>query len=120
MFYLLLACAKAPDETPSIEDSCAYDTGETDSALSLEGDPDCGLEIFTADCTGCHGTTGEGTKEAGPPLADHVVNHTDAELLAVMVIGTDDMPAADLTQQGFADVLSWMRLTFGDYNGTGH
>ena len=121
MFPLLLACTASPiDETGTPqEQTCTYDTGEDESALSLEGDPDCGAEIFSTDCTGCHGAAGEGT-EQGPELAEHVVSHTDAELLAVLVIGTDTMPPSGLTQQGYADVLSWLRLTFGEYNGTGH
>ena len=121
VLLVMFACTGAvPSETGLPESvACAYDTGEADPALSLEGDPGCGAEIFAADCTGCHGVSGEGT-DLGPALAEHVVNHTDAELLSVLVIGTDSMPPSGLTQQGYADVLAWLRQTFGEYNGTGH
>ncbi|MFT5683163.1 MAG: mono/diheme cytochrome c family protein [Myxococcota bacterium] len=122
MFLTLLACFP-PDGTetgiPSTPAACSYDTGETESALSLDGDPDCGAEIFVADCTGCHGASGEGT-EQGPGLSEHVQGHSDAALLAVLVLGTDEMPAAELTQQGYADVLAHLRATFGEYTDTTH
>ncbi len=40
--------------------------------------------------------------------------HSDAELLAMMVLGADGMPPVELTQQGYADVIAWLRLTFGE------
>ena len=46
--------------------------------------------------------------------------HTDAELLLVMIAGQDDMPPQGLGPQENADVLAWMRVTFGDYDGHGH
>lgn len=103
-----------------LEPTCdERDQGEGSSPFDLESDIACGLETFEADCAVCHGASGEGT-DAGPELSEHVVNHTDEQLVFLILAGTDDMPAQDLTPQQSADVLAWLRDAFGPYNGEGH
>jgi mono/diheme cytochrome c family protein len=123
---LVLACSgpdsvdTAPGDTADpIVDACAYDMDTDTTPLLLEGNVDCGAMIFERDCAGCHGPTGEGTDQ-GPALEEHIQGHSDIELLAVVVVGAGDMPPSGLPPQGSADVLAWLRATFGEYTDTTH
>ncbi len=130
MLLVILACQTdaSPDTGAAPTEACLDDTTQSESALTLEGDPDCGAVaetpgetagsdcgavLFAADCAGCHGESGGGS-DLGPALAGPVAMHSDAELLAMMVLGADGMPPVELTQQGYADVIAWLRLTFGE------
>ena len=109
------------DDTATAEDEgCgpATDPG-TLSPLDIDGDPACGEPIFQMRCAGCHGTDGQGA-DPGPAIGEHVVAHTDEELLFVLLVGQDDMPPQGLGNRENAHVLAWLRATFGAYNGTGH
>lgn len=64
----------------------------------------------------CHGPDGLGT-DLGPSLLEHVHCHTDAELLMVLTGQRPKMPDPGLGPQQLADVLVWLRETYGDYTG---
>ena len=51
---------------------------------------------------------------------DHVPNHTDEELIFVLLAGSGDMEPIDIDNHSAAHVLSWLRAEYGDYNGEGH
>ena len=133
-FLVLLACADkgandsaangGADEPAGGDDTAEVECGPANdpdvlSALDIEGDPTCGEPIYMLHCAGCHGTDGGGA-EPGPAIGDHVVSHTDEELLFVLLVGQDEMPAQGLGNRENAHVLAWLRDTFGEYNGTGH
>lgn len=65
-------------------------------------------------CFECHDGTGHGTKW-GPALAQRVPRRTDDELAATIRGGKGKMPAfrAKLTDSEIAQIVSWLRATFG-------
>ncbi len=87
------------------------DTENYDSILSLTGDEATGAEIYSSNCSGCHGASGEGV--SGPSLIEHVPEHSDEAILGVVLNGEEEMPAFDLEDQEAADLLAYLRATFG-------
>ncbi len=67
MLLVILACQTdaSPDTGAAPTEACLDDTTQSESALTLEGDPDCGAVLFAADCAGCHGESGGGS-DLGP------------------------------------------------------
>lgn len=125
---LLLALTACAGE-PAPKDSAPQDTApqcelgdEGVNPLNLTGVPYCGEQAFFDGCRGCHGSDGRGAAPnvEGTDLAEHVPAHGDVELIAVFFAGTGDMPPQELGSQEAADVLSWLRREFGDYDGSGH
>ncbi len=85
---------------------------DPDDILALDGDPAAGAEVFASRCARCHGDDGRGT-ERGPDLAEEVPDASDEDLVDQIVNGGWDMPAIDVTDQEAADVLAFLRETFG-------
>lgn len=100
---LLVGCAdKGGDDTAG--DRIA-------DVLALTGDEANGEALF-ADCTGCHGSDGSGG--SGPSLVEEVPEKSSEEILEYVIYGEDDMPAFDSwTDQELADLLAYLRATFG-------
>jgi hypothetical protein len=119
----LLACAgdTVTDSVPTdTAPECVYDgSDEGASPFVLDGSRWCGGELFVAHCVSCHGEGGTGT-DLGPDLGGHVPYHTDLEVLSVVIIGQGDMPAQSTSPQQNANLLSWLRDTFGEYLGETH
>lgn len=114
---LLLACGgsdgDSSDSSPPV-DPCAVAAGtEQDTILEIEGHAECGAEVYAAMCSACH-------VENAVDLVDHVPNHTDEQLIYVLLAGSGDMPSIDIDNHSAAHVLSWLRDQYGDYNGEGH
>ncbi len=124
-FLVLLACGAegttadtaAPGDTAP---DCVYDgSDEGESPFVLDGSAWCGGEVFATACAGCHGDDGSGT-DLGADLSGHVPYHTDLEVLSVVINGQGEMPAQDTSPQQSADLLAWLRATFGEYTGETH
>lgn len=85
----------------------------------LAGNPSAGAAAYSEHCQGCHGEDGKlGAAEGvdAAPAADLTVvvpTRTDAELAEVVQDGWGDMAPVDLDPQGVADVIAWLRETFG-------
>ena len=94
---------------------------EVDAVLALDGDATAGAEVFAATCgtSSCHGPDGSGSGEA-VDLSEHVPHHDDAELVSFYVNGTGEMPAQGLEDQEGADVLAYLRDTFGAHEDGDH
>jgi cytochrome c551 len=68
-------------------------------------------ELFAANCAHCHGDELEGG--IGPALGPggHAQGHSDAELIAIVTGGKNDMPAfaERLTEQQISDLVAFIR-----------
>ena len=123
LLILLLGCS---DETPADSGAsdggpcCLYDGSDAGaSPFALDGVATCGAVLFAEQCAGCHGEDGTGS-EGGPGLGGHVRYHTDLEVLTVLLVGQGDVPPRDLGPHQSADLLAWLRASFGDCTGEGH
>ena len=122
---LLLACGAdgSPDtaaDSAGTTASCVYDgSDEGASPFALDGDVACGEVLFVDLCSSCHGGDGLGT-DLGPDLSAHVPFHTDLEVVTVLLLGQGEMAAQGLSPQQHADLLGWLRETFGTYTGETH
>ncbi len=86
--------------------ACKGDDGSTDTA-PLEGDAANGAELYTSNCSSCHGADGEGS--FGPALQGLTDDASDAELSDVILNGEgEDMPGFNFTDQEVADVIAHM------------
>lgn len=88
------------------------DTERVDAILALTGDADAGGTLFDDDCAICHDATGE-SDSVGPALKPWMQTAADADTVGIMIGGQGSMPAQDLTDQEAADVLAWLKATFG-------
>ena len=82
--------------------------------LDLTGDATAGADVFARTCGqgACHGADGSSGTE-GVDLAEHVPEHTDYELVDFMLYGVEEMAPVEVTDQEAADVLAYLRATFG-------
>jgi mono/diheme cytochrome c family protein len=83
-----------------------------DTALELQGLPERGLVQYQIDCAGCHGQLGGGNS-ATPALASSLSTLSDAEVLRAIIEGRGAMRPRRVSDQDAADVLAWMRQTWG-------
>ncbi len=115
LYALLLACDPIGETDSGMEAETCVPTGVEGNPAELGGDTGCGAVWYSDHCATCHGSDGSGTDQ-GPELPQHVVHHSDLELILVIRGGTGEMPAQPLDAQQTADVLAWLRLTFGEYD----
>lgn len=82
---------------------------DVDHILALDGDPENGAAVYSSTCgtSACHGSTG--TNGPAPDLREHLDHHDDEDVASVIVGGSGDMPAQNLSDQDVADVLAYMR-----------
>jgi mono/diheme cytochrome c family protein len=102
---LLVACVACDDG------SAASD--EVNAVLDLTGDATAGADVFAGSCgaSTCHAADGSGGD--GVDLREHVPEHSDEQLVELMIHGEGEMPATGLSAQETADVLAYLRETFG-------
>ncbi len=92
---LLVACAGTDKETGG-----------------LVGDPEAGADVYATNCASCHGANGEGG--TGSAMTEAVPESTDAQIEDEIVNGNDEgMPAFTLEDQEMADLLAYLRETYG-------
>ncbi len=95
------------------------------SAPGTAGDLVRGSEVYNGTCVACHGESGKGELESVPNFtkANGVLSQSDEVLLSHMINGFQsdgsflEMPPfggdPDLTEEDMADVLAYIRQTFG-------
>jgi mono/diheme cytochrome c family protein len=83
---------------------------------ALVGDPEAGAVIYAEHgCLSCHAP--DGSAGVAPSLIEHVPCHTDEELRMVLRGDRPEMPDQNLDEQQTLDILTWLRLEFGDFRG---
>lgn len=90
----------------------ACDKGDpaVDAVLALQGDVTEGEQVWAV-CGACHGANGEGG--TGPAMTEEAAELTDEELVDIMIYGYEEMAGQGLDDQEMADVLAYIRATFG-------
>lgn len=105
---LVAACGDDKDDTAQGH------TGALDSdhpALALTGDETAGETVFSTICATCHGA--DGTGGSGPNITGVTSGLSDAEIVTIIAEGKGSMPAQGLDDQEIADVLAYIRATWG-------
>ena len=88
------------------------DPQQINDILALTGDSDNGLLLYRSQCQLCHGVDGSGGV-IGPDIRDATATYTDEALLTLFIGGRGNMLPITFTNQQFADVLVYVRATFG-------
>lgn len=93
------------------------DNERTDGILELQGDATNGEAVFGMSCglSSCHGADGDtpATAETAS-LSDEVPEFSDRALVNIMLNGYETMPPQSaFSDQELADVLAYLRDTFG-------
>jgi mono/diheme cytochrome c family protein len=88
---------------------CALDA-RVEAIQALTGDPINGESVYFNICEECHAEDLGGT-DKGPSLQIIVPRIDDDQILRVVIVGEEEMPAFgdDLLDQEIADVLSYVR-----------
>lgn len=94
---------------------------------SLRQSMERGEELYTSYCTTCHMQNGEGIANTFPPLAnsdylmadvdrsiEQVINGASGEMKVNGVVYNNVMPAVDMTDKEVADVLNYIRNSWGN------
>ena len=103
------ACGDKDTGTDSGGDSGA---SEVDAILALTGDATAGATTFSNTCAACHGADGASGYAAN--LVEEIPSKDDAFIVNIIINGDGGgMPAQDLSDQEVADVLAYVRATFG-------
>lgn len=89
--------------------------GAAMAALAGCGGPDAdhGATVYTASCAACHGSDGTGAVAGVADLTVRVAEMTDAEIEDNVNNGGGDMAAVPLSEDDLADLLAYLRETFG-------
>lgn len=86
-------------------------------ACSHEPDPEAGADKYDLFCSSCHGADGSAGVQvdgvAARDLAVAVPTLDDDTLARVIQTGSGAMPAQQLDDDETADVIAWLRETFG-------
>jgi mono/diheme cytochrome c family protein len=108
-FTLAFTVACGDKDTGTGGDSGA---SEVDAILALTGDATAGATTFGNVCAGCHGADGASGYAAN--LVEEIPSKDDAFIVNIIINGDGGgMPAQDLSDQEVADVLAYVRATFG-------
>lgn len=104
------ACDDGEDEDD--DEGGTIEPARIDAILALEGDVAAGATVFGR-CTSsaCHGT--DGNSGSGSPLSSEVPEASDRGLIDAVLGGEEGMPPQGLTDQEMADLLVYLRDTFG-------
>ena len=111
-----LAFTAACGDKDTATDSGGGDSGdsnsEVDAILALTGDATAGGTTFANTCAACHGADGASGYAAN--LVEEIPSKDDAFIVNIIINGDGGgMPAQDLSDQEVADVLAYVRATFG-------
>lgn len=94
--------------------ACGKSDPAVDAVLSLSGDATAGASVWIT-CAACHGENGEGG--TGPAMTEEAGEVSDEEFVDIMIYGYEEMAPVGLEDQEMADVLAYIRATFGEYAG---
>lgn len=88
------------------------DPARIDDILALDRDAAAGEDVY-ASCasSSCHGSNGD--SGSGPRLSRRVPRGSDEDLIEIVLAGEGGMPPQDLDDQEMADLLAYLRQTFG-------
>ena len=106
---LLPAC----DEDKGEDEGGNVDPARIDAILAISGDTAAGETVY-ARCSAstCHGSDGD-SGTTGSRLSGEVPGQSDEGLIEVVIGGYETMPAQNLSDQEMADLLAYLRATFG-------
>ncbi|MEE2751028.1 MAG: cytochrome c [Myxococcota bacterium] len=114
----LVGCGDPPEDYCD-PGPCDGETGLEETGLDeVVGDIERGAEVFAGTCAGCHGPEGSGG--SAPGLMYIVKQHDDSGLTDIILEGTGNMPPQDLSNQELADVIAYLRDSFGEFEEDGH
>ncbi len=88
--------------------ACGTPSPEIEEALAIEGSASAGAEHYEAVCIQCH--------LRDLYLGDMTPSHSDEQIVAAQLQGIGQMPPQELTAQGAADVLAYLRDRFGAFD----
>lgn len=77
------------------------------------GDPTAGATVYTSSCAACHGADGTGAVAGAADLTVRVPAMTDAEIEDNVNNGGGDMAAVPMSSDDLADLVAYLRDTFG-------
>lgn len=114
---LLTLCAAlflpACNEEEEDDEGGNTDPARIEAILALSGDAATGETAFArCSASSCHGADGN-SGSAGAPLSDEIPELTDERVIDVVLGGYEAMPAQSLADQEMADLLAYLRETFG-------
>ena len=93
--------------------ACGSSSEAVEAVMALTGEVASGELLYLENCADCHLEDGSGDR--GPSLIFHVPKHPDRYLVRLILDGKGDMPAFnELADQDIADVLAYLRGTFGE------
>jgi cytochrome c551 len=77
------------------------------------GDAAAGADVYASTCQSCHGEDGTAGVGGASDLNVEVPEKSDDELAEIIQNGVGDMPAQNLDDTETADVIAYLRETFG-------
>jgi mono/diheme cytochrome c family protein len=120
IFLLLLfsACAGEVPAAVSPSDAAALDAADqgADIPTDIDSAVTRGSVVFRRSCATCHGARGSGSGD-GPDLRLEVPASTDESIQRIVREGGRRMPMIALEDAQRADVFTFLRATFGPYQG---
>lgn len=106
----LPACNEEEDD----DEGGNVDSARVEAILGLAGDAASGQTVFArCSVSSCHGTGGDMPISGTPTLTDEVPEQSDEQLIQVVIGGYEAMPAQPMEDQEMADLLAYLRDTFG-------
>jgi mono/diheme cytochrome c family protein len=115
---LFSACAGEVPVAVSPSDAAVLDAADQGADIPTDIDPAVtrGSIVFRRSCAICHGARGAGSGD-GPDLRLEVPANTDESIQRIVRDGGRRMPMIALEDAQRADVFTFLRATFGPYQG---
>lgn len=106
----LPACNEEEEE----DEGGNVDPARVDAILGLTGDAAAGETVYArCSVSSCHGADGNSGPTGTPPLGEEVPEQSDEDLIQIVVGGYGSMPAQGVDDQQMADLLAYLRDSFG-------
>lgn len=108
--------AVSPSDAAALD--AAFDAADQGADIPTDIDPAVtrGSVVFRRSCATCHGARGAGSGD-GPDLRLEVPSSTDESIQRIVRDGGRRMPMIALEDAQRADVFTFLRVTFGPYQG---
>lgn len=103
MSLLLAGCVGETDKDLATAD----DSGDDSTSPEDSPGPPDGAALYGEHCARCHGEDARGGR-GGPDLSVEL-RLSDAQLIAIILNGEDDMPPADVTEAEAQAIVDWLR-----------